>query len=903
LLAELRADVARKAELARALEDRAAAAPAVEARDLRDEASALRRAVSASAGGAAELAVEDVAARELAASADRERLLAAQRATPDDPAVLVALLAHLGDREPGLRREALDRAAADASGRAQAIALHELALLARGDDHEPIRAAALWTKAHRVDPSYAPVWMPLADALASADEIAPARELYEQIARSSEYDAPRRIWAAERADTLGRDDSIVSGEIGDRAARPIEAALLPRPADLVQARQLADANDLRGAIAAAERAAASAADDARALEMLEELYLTAGDVSAASEAIGRQLMIAADPLQRASLWRRRARLYRELAREAEAYRCLKEAHACSPADADIAHELRMAAIVRSEWALVASLLYREIAGAPTPRERGALHCELAMVFDERLADPPQAQVNFEQALAFDPMIPAAKAPLARRYESSGRFRDAARMYEDAAASARPQDRAALLAGAERCRAALAVSEADGELVAQLEHAALAGDTDAAADLARQLWLRQPGHPNAYRVLATTLRAAGDLPALTELATTRSAHATDSDARATAWLELAHAAEELGALTEAARAYDLALIEDPGHVGALDARGALAFRLGDWATADLIYRDLAPAESALGGDELALRRSIIAEQLGRDGEALVLAEEAARAAPGRRDALMRVQELATRVGELEIALTAARAVLDLVPLDDDRALLATRFALIELYRALGLLDAAARQLEQIIRDHPHHASALEQLAEIFIAKDDWRAATRYLYQLVPLAPTPAERAERLYRLGEAVLVHLGDVDRADDVFLRASDLDPSHVPTLRRLLDVYWRADDPAALVEVASELATSGGLDGPVAASSLAQALVAAALVGDTQLAARLVGALGDEAPARIARALGELIERRGRFELASASTAIAELGRRGLIDVHKIRAAATGTAVEPLLG
>ncbi len=269
-------------------------------------------------------------------------------------------------------------------------------------------------------------------------------------------------------------------------------------------------------------------------------------------------------------------------------------------------------------------------------------------------------------------------------------------------------------------------------------------------------------------------------------------------------EVARLAEELGKLGEAARAYDLALIEDPGHVDALDARGSLAFRLGDWATADLIYRDLGPGDSVLGDDELALRRSVIAEHLGRDGEALALAQAATLLAPGRRDVLMRVQQLATRLGDTRVALAAARAVLDLVPLDDDEALLATNFALVALLRTVGELGGAVSQLERIVRDHPHHANAIEQLADVHVAKGDWPAATRYLYQLVPLAPTPLERAERLYRLGDAVLVHLGDIDRADDVFLRASDLDPSHVPTLRRLHDVYWRADDPAALVDVAS---------------------------------------------------------------------------------------------------
>jgi hypothetical protein len=137
-----------------------------------------------------------------------------------------------------------------------------------------------------------------------------------------------------------------------------------------------------------------------------------------------------------------------------------------------------------------------------------------------------------------------------------------------------------------------------------------------------------------------------------------------------------------------------------------------------------------------------------------------------------------------------------------------------------------------------------------------------------------------------------------------VFLRASDLDPGHVPTLRRLLDVYWRADDPGGIVEVATELADKGALaTGPAAETSLAHALVAAALIGDTQLASRLGAALGDDAPRRVALALAELTgKHEGRLQLASASTAIAELARRGHIDLAKVRAAAAGTAVANLL-
>ncbi|HEU0032812.1 MAG TPA: hypothetical protein VFQ53_19405 [Kofleriaceae bacterium] len=844
-----------------------------------------------------------------AASADRERLLAARRDNPDDPAMLAAVLMHLGNREPALRREVLEDAERTANGRALAIALHELALMAR-EARDAARATSLWTRAFEVDPEYAPVWMHLADVLAAADDLAGARMLYEKVAASADYDATRRAFAADRAEALAQPSTDEPGEPVEPHASGESGAIRPPGAsELDRAIALAEAEDWQAAIAAAEKAAAANATSTRALELLEKLYLETGDVTSASEAIGRQLMVVDEPTDRAALWRRRAKLYRDtLGRDAEAYRCLKEAHACSPADPEIAYQLRTAAMVRGEWALAASLLYREIASASTPRDRGALHLELALIYEERLDDDEQAQVNYEQALAFDPSIPAAKLPLARRYAAIGRYVDAARLFEEAAATARAADRLALFDAASKARIAAAEASGPIDMGVQLEQAEAAGDIDAALNIAHQLWRAAPGHPTAFRVLAKTHRASGDLGALTDLTAVRAAKAENPDDRALAWLEVARLAEDIGALDQAARAYDHALIEDPGHIGALDARGALAFRLGDFATADLIYRDLAPGESVLGDDELALRRSIIAEQLGRDREALDHAKAASEAAPGRRDIMMRVQELATRCGELATALAAARSVLELVPLDDDDAQLATLFALVDLQRQTGDLDAAIGNLERILRDHPLNASAIEQLAELQIERADWQAATRYLYQLVPLAPTPGERAERLYRLGEAVLVHLGDTDRADDVFLRASDLDPSHVPTLRRLLDVYWRADDPGALVEVATELADKNALvanghsHGQLDEMALAHALIAAALVGDTALAQKLDSALGDRTAARVATALGELAEREGRLQLATASTAIAELATRGLLDLGAIRAAAAGTPVASVL-
>ncbi len=512
-----------------------------------------------------------------AASANRDRLLSARRAHPEDASLLLALLAHLGNREPRLRHDVLEETSRDGTGRALAIALHELALLAR-EAGAMTRASSLWARAFEADPTYEPLWMHVADVRVAENDLASARALYEKVAASEDYEPARRAFAADRAEALGREDSTVAGEV----TPPWQAALQ-------RALRLADSEDWQPAIDEAERAVTLAQEADKpatsALLLLERLYLEVGDVSAASEAIGRQLVDVEDAGQRAILWRRRARLYRDtLGRDAEAYRCLKEAHACAPADPEIAYQLRTAAMVRGEWALAASLLYREIAAAANPRDRGALHLELALIYDERLDDETQAQVNFEQALAFDPTIPAAKLPLARRYEATGRHPDAARLYREAAESVRPAERAALIEAAERAEA-MPATDPDHDLAAQLRRHQVAGDDDAALAVAHQLWRAEPGHPKAYAVLIAAHRAAHDLAAMTDITAVRASQTESPDERATMWLEVARLAEEHQALDQAARAYDLALIEDPGHVGALDARGALAFRLGDFATAD------------------------------------------------------------------------------------------------------------------------------------------------------------------------------------------------------------------------------------------------------------------------------------------------------------------------------
>ncbi len=467
--------------------------------------------------------------------------------------------------------------------------------------------------------------------------------------------------------------------------------------ELARALDLTAAGRLDSAVAHAEAATAPPATDdqrLRALALLEDLYAKLGDSDAVTEVIGRQIVATPAAGARAQHWRRRAALYRDvLHREAETYRCLREAHACAPDDADIAYELRAVAMARGEWALTAELLYREIAAASSPRDKGALHLELGMVYDEKLLDPDQARRNYEQALAHDPSIPAARRPLAHLYELAGRHGDAARWYERAADVARPAERAHLLE-----RAALATARAGlrgaasaippptsptplvdddavGDLSRRLAAAAALGDTATALAIARDINARDARHPAAFRVLDEHAQQAGDLDGLTALYARRAD--ADPGERAHLYYALARITEDAGALEIAAGHYDRALAASPEQPGALDARAGIAMKLGDWVTADALYARLAPAHATLSAEALLLRRAELAELLGRDADALARARAAAALQPPRKDAWAQVARLAEKVGDLATALAAARAQLELLPPGDTAAVTAVR----------------------------------------------------------------------------------------------------------------------------------------------------------------------------------------------------------------------------------
>ena len=683
---------------------------------------------------------------------------------------------------------------------------------------------------------------------------------------------------------------------------------------LAAAVDLEKAGALEAAAARYEELWAQAPADLRPLEALERLYLERGDAEAVSEVLGRMIVAAEDRQFRAGLWFRRAKLYRDLMhREAEAYRCLKEAFANHPESGDVAHALRTIAMTRGEWGLAAELIYREIAAAPDDGERAALFNELGLIYDEKLLDAPQAMRCYEQALALDPLIPAAPRPLARLYEMAGRHLEAAATFERAAAAARDQrERAILLrhaaAAAERAGAtgesrrlreeADAAADDDdlpapptasepssrirlledrlrrtrdpeaiGDLHRQIiELAGATGDNVTLEHHAAALLEFDRSDLSAFLALRNHATAHGNWRTLADLLQARAAAVADPLERANLLVDLGRLYDrQVGDQTAAASAYEQALSAAPGHPGALEALAEIAYLGGDWLRARELYHRLDPHSASLAPDILYSRRGEIAEVLGRDQEACACFSEAVRLHPGNRQALTAVSRTALRVGDLPRAIAASRALLDLIPLDDVRAVRAARLQLAELCQRSGDSRTAISFYEQVLADEPRSITALSSLLGLYSETGDHPSGARVLRQLIALTPAPGQRAELLYRLGELCRRGLGDSDLAADSYLKAIDLDPDHLPTLRRLLEFYWHTGDQKNLLDVARDLDRRGALaESSVAMDTLGGVMLIASMRGAEPLAIGVAHFLAAAAAPALAEALIEEVRREG---------------------------------------
>ena len=492
-------------------------------------------------------------------------------------------------------------------------------------------------------------------------------------------------------------------------------------------------------------------------------------------------------------------------------------------------------------------------------ERGRLFAEAAALFDA-LGDRARAATLASEALE---LARAEAAPLPR----GGERRAALRLVVERARAAGHDEaeREALAtswsdgdAGEERSRLLSLFEAAErwddaARLALELvvEAVATGADADPSAPLAR---LRDVARVDAgVRALADGLALAA------------SRHA-DVDV-AIGWLREAAALRgRLDDFRGAADAMVAALARRPGDDALVDEVERLLGDLGDTARLHAaLEQHLAERE---GEARLPVLRRLLAaaETLGDDAAVERWVAEMRRLEPAvatRVDARALARTI-TGVDAGELA--AAEANLRSLAGDDVAEVRVARRRLGELYRDAGRRAEAFDQLSLVLTDEPSNVEVLETLIELAEAEQRWSEAVGLIERLSHLRPKPADRAALLYRAGELYLVKLRDREAAGECYLKAVDLDDTHAPTLRRLVDYFWSIGDHASAAEMAAALDETDAFAQPATSTGTrARAALAAAVADDLKRAARL-GAVLDDNSGATALALAA-VELAGRLE------------------------------------
>lgn len=542
--------------------------------------------------------------------------------------------------------------------------------------------------------------------------------------------------------------------------------------------------------------------------------------------------------------------------DARAAEALGKVVALDPKDGQALERLELIARRAGDWAEVARVLERRVAGAARGDNNQKVWLrELALVRRDQLGDGPGAARALEQLLALAPADPVpALRDLAPLLSAEARWQPLA-------------DALARLAELERDPAARAraLCQLGAVRLERLEQAAQAAE---ALDAALALVPDGEGALEAARLRAQAARAMGDDAALAQALATWTRLEPDPAAQRRIRFELAGIEERRGNAPGALAAYEEVLAEDAAEAGALV--GATRLLLAAGRAADAAQR-LEAALVAVEGDRprvgaLAAELARLCEgPLADPARARAAWDRALRATPDLREAFERLAALAAQQG-----LPAQRELL--YALEQVAAEAADPALRADMWRhqatlaegPLALPPAAVAALERIRAQDPADAAALQGLRRLYRRTQRWGDLARLLEEVAALPAPPApdlDAAGCRRELGTVCEEELDDLPRAARALGElAADLTDPADPAWDQLAGVERKLQRHEELVAALRRAAALGG-----APALRVKRLVEAAEVQERDLNAPVEAAVTlDEALAVLPRSR-DLLTRLGR--------------------------------------
>ena len=502
--------------------------------------------------------------------------------------------------------------------------------------------------------------------------------------------------------------------------------------------------------------------------------------------------LGSDPSS-ARRWAEIGRIYADELQQADnAIGSFQQVLSVEPAHPGALAALRELLAARGRWRELGPVLAVSAEVAPSPPEKVALLLQLGQMLASTLGDADGALDAFERAYRTAPADPPVLAALEAAYRGRERWRDVARILEEQARVANDPAEA----GRIRNQRAFLLAERMGDVDASIStlEGVLTNEADSLPTLRQleKLYEKAGREDDAHRTLER-LAALVETPAervslLRRLASSREARHDG--------------------LERAAEALEQILTIDSADEEAFRALGRLYRRARRWTTlVETLRRRLAavsvPAEHQEHQVTLA---KIFEDELGDSERALEAYRGAAEAGDQREatwEALARLHE------QHKHWRLTAQALDKLASLTQDPAKRCDAF-----FRAgtvyadrLDEKSSAEDRLTKALAVDPGHGPALSSLAALYRQQGQDLRAAQLMVEAAERTQNRLEQTRLLYDAGTLFEDKLDDPARATSLFTQVLAVDPEHVLSAERLVELYTRHEAWALLEPVLEMLA------------------------------------------------------------------------------------------------
>jgi tetratricopeptide (TPR) repeat protein len=563
-----------------------------------------------------------------------------------------------------------------------------------------------------------------------------------------------------------------------------------------------------------ERVLAADPSDGEALAAMDALYRRTGHWQKLIGVFRRRIELSDDASEREGLYAQMAQVYEDrLEKPDEAIAAYREVLALDPTSAVALGALDALFTRRGLWQELAENLETQLSLADTDESQLGLMLRLAALREQRMGEVDAAIDGYRQVLERDPTNPEALSSLERLATTDANSLAIAEILEPLYRS--QGDYQKLIRVTEVQVGRTEDPERKVELLQQIAglYEDAAGDLNASFDTMARALAVDPANESTQEALDRLARSTGRFQDLARVFENLAAAQTEPELGSALYSAAARVFEnDVRDLERAIELYRRVLSIDPTNLPATEALQTLFQSSERYSDMSLILQRRAEILEDVDAKKEALFQAAMLEEevlerpdnaIGAYLKVLEIDAEDLRSI----DSLIKLYLGLSRWEEL-LSVYSKKADLVVDP-EEKKHILYQVGAVYE--RELKDVARAIDTYQKVLELDPDDLTALGRLDVLYQTAGNWQELLSILQHEAELTADPSESVSYQYRIAELYERHLGDVDRAVELYRDILNLESNHQPTLAALEGIKSGEHSPLAAASVLEPVYDANG--------------------------------------------------------------------------------------------